>query len=277
MQRVLRRWVVPGFAALCLALFILITPVVAASPENQNHALVSTPFQGMVTNYANVRSGPTLHNHIYMVDRPGTAVTVYAQVQGDTVWAGNLWDLITATGTSPRYIYSGLVQAVSTGGGGTPTPTPTAGTPTPTPTPPSAQGKLILVSISKEWLWAYQDGQQVFDTPVTTARPGLVTPQGIWHIFNHLHPTTFYSPWPPGSPYWYPPTYINYAMEWHTGGYFIHDSSWRCTYGPGTTGWHYDSCGGWMYGTHGCITAPLSAIIWLYDWAPNGTTVQVVA
>jgi hypothetical protein len=135
---------------------------------------------------------------------------------------------------------------------------------------------LILVSISKEWLWAYQNGKEVFNTPVTTAMPGLITPLGTWHIFNHLHPTTFYSPWPPGSQYWYPPTHINYAMGWHSGGYFLHDSYWRSVYGPGTNVWHHDPVDGWMSGTHGCITAPLNAIIWLYYWAPNGTTLQVV-
>ncbi len=263
MGRKLTQWVVLGLAALCLALFATITPAAAAPLQSQTQPMISTPFHGTVTDSANVRSGPTLHAHIYAVDKPGTSVTVYAQVKGDTVWAGNLWDRITSTTTNARYIYAALVQGPASSGGGNPPAT-------------SSKGKLILVSISKEWLWAYQDGKEVYNTPVTTARPGLVTPLGTWHIFSHLHPTTFYSPWPPGSPYWYPPTHINYALGWHSGGYFIHDSYWRCSYGPGTTGWHHDSCGGWMYGTHGCITAPLKAIIWLYYWAPNGTTVEVV-
>ncbi len=262
MERILTRWMAAGFAALCLGLFATITPVAAASPQSQTQATF-TPFKGTVTNYANVRSGPTTHARILAVDRPGITVTVYAQVKGETAWAGNVWDRITPTSASPRYIYSALVERPSSGGGGS-------------PPAPTSKGKLILVSISKEWLWAYQDGKLVYNTPVTTARPGLVTPVGTWHIFNHLHPTTFYSPWPPGSPYWYPPTHINYAMGFHSGGYFLHDASWRGKYGPGTTGWHYDPIGGWMWGTHGCINAPLKAIIWLYYWAPNGTTLKVV-
>jgi lipoprotein-anchoring transpeptidase ErfK/SrfK len=265
MERTLRRWVASALAAFCLALFATMTPVAAASPQSQSQALASTPFKGTVINYANVRSGPTTHDRILAVDRPGTTVTVYAQVTGQAVWAGNVWDRITPTSASPRYIYSALVQGPSSGGSG-------GGT----PPAPSSKGKLILVSISKQWLWAYQDGKAVFNTPVTTAMPGLVTPLGTWHIFNHLHPTTFYSPWPPGSPYYYPPTHINYAMGWHSGGYFIHDSYWRSVYGPGTNVWHHDPVDGWMSGTHGCITAPLKAIIWLYYWAPNGTTVKVV-
>jgi hypothetical protein len=264
MERILKRSLLAGLAALCLALFATITPAAAASPQSQTYPQAFKPFKGTVINYANVRGGPTLHAHIYAVDRPGVTVTVYAQVKGDAAWAGNLWDRVTPTSASARYIYAALVQANSSGGGGNP------------PPPSSAKGKLILVSIARQWLWAYQDGKLVFNAPVTTAMPGLVTPLGTWHIFNHLHPTTFYSPWPPGSPYYYPPTHINYAMGWHSGGYFLHDSYWRSVYGPGTNVWHHDPVDGWMSGTHGCITAPLKAIIWLYYWAPNGTTLKVV-
>jgi lipoprotein-anchoring transpeptidase ErfK/SrfK len=66
-------------------------------------------------------------------------------------------------------------------------------------------------------------------------------------------------------------------MGWLQGGFFLHDASWRSAYGPGTNDWHYDPIDGWQYGTHGCITAPLQAIIWLYHWAPNGTTLEVDA
>lgn len=264
MGRILHRWALSGFAALALALFAFITPVAAAGPQHQTQAQVTTPFQGTVTSYANVRGGPTLHDHIYSVDKPGTTVTVYAQVNGDTVWAGKVWDRITPDGASARYIYAPLVQANSTGGGGGNPPAPTA------------QGKVIMVSISKQWMYAFQDGKQVFDTAATTAQPGLVTPLGTYHIFIHKHPTTFYSPWPPGSPYYYPPTHIEYAMEWKVGGFYIHDSSWRSVFGPGTNVRHWDPISGWLTGTHGCVTAPLKAIIWLYNWAPNGTTVQIV-
>ncbi len=262
MERIRRRWLVAGFAALCLALFVTITPVAAASLQGQPQTQKFTAFKGRVISAANVRSGPTLHDRILSVYAPGTTVTVYAQVRGDSVWAGNIWNRITPTTSSPRYIYSALIQRI-TGVGGT-------------PAAPTSTGKSILVSISRQWLWAYLNGKAVFNTPVTTAMPGLVTPLGTYRIFNHLHPTTFYSPWPPGSPYYYPPTHIEYAMGWRTGGFFLHDSSWRSVFGPGTNVWHYDPKGGWMAGTHGCVTAPFSAIKWLYSWAPNGTIFKVV-
>ena len=33
----------------------------------------------------------------------------------------------------------------------------------------------------------------------------------------------FTSPWPPGSPFYYYPTHINYALNFHDGGFYLHD------------------------------------------------------
>lgn len=139
----------------------------------------------------------------------------------------------------------------------------------------SSPGKLIMISISQQWMHDYENGQEVYSAPVTTGRPELPTPMGTYHVYQKLSPTTFYSPWPQGSPYWYPPTHINYALEW-APGFFLHDSWWRSVYGPGTDVWHNDPVYGRQTGTHGCITMPLGAAQWLYGWAPIGTTVEVV-
>lgn len=138
-----------------------------------------------------------------------------------------------------------------------------------------AGGKVIVVSIAKQWLYAYDNGAQVYSTPATTGQAALSTPTGTYHVFAKLSPTTFVSPWPKGSPYYYAPTYINYALEWRVGGFFIHDSSWRSRYGPGTNVPHYDPLSGWLTGTHGCVTIPLQAAAWLYRWTPIGTLVHI--
>lgn len=158
----------------------------------------------------------------------------------------------------------------------TPIAAASAGTNSSAPPAPFSKGKVILVSLAKEWLWAYDNGKLVFNTPVTTAKPGLVTPTGTWRIFIHKHPTIFHSPWPKGNPLYYPPTFINYAMEWHGGGYYIHDATWRSVFGPGTNVWHKDPVFGWESGSHGCINVSLKAAKFLYYWAPNGTIVKVV-
>jgi lipoprotein-anchoring transpeptidase ErfK/SrfK len=91
-------------------------------------------------------------------------------------------------------------------------------------------------------------------------------PPGYYHIFRKQ--THFYmvSPWPVGSPYWYPNSYINFGMEFIGGGYYLHDASWRTWYGPGSNIYN---------GTHGCVNVPYSPMSFLYGWAPIGTTVIV--
>lgn len=138
-----------------------------------------------------------------------------------------------------------------------------------------AQGKVIVISLSGQWLYAYQDGRLVHSAAVMTGRPSLQTPTGTYQVFNKESPTTFYSPWPEGSPNWYPPTHINYALEWKPGGYYLHDAWWHSAYGPGTNGWHNDPRFGWQWGSHGCIAMALGDAAWLYNWTPIGTTVQI--
>jgi hypothetical protein len=55
-------------------------------------------------------------------------------------------------------------------------------------------------------LYAYQDGQVQFDFDIASGRPELPTPVGHWHVIYKETNFTFYSPWPPGSPFYYYPT-----------------------------------------------------------------------
>lgn len=138
------------------------------------------------------------------------------------------------------------------------------------------EDKVIVVSLSRQWLYAYDNGSEVFNAAVMTGRPALASPAGTYHIFAKLSPTTFYSPFPRSSSYWYPPTHISYALEWKPG-FFLHDSWWHSVYGPGTNGWHYDPVDGWQWGSHGCVAMALKSAAWLYAWAPIGTTVRIEA
>ena len=69
-----------------------------------------------------------------------------------------------------------------------------------------------------------------------------------------------------GSPFWYPSAWVNYAMEFIPGGYYLHDAPWRSWYGPGSN--LYD-------GTHGCVNIPLGPMTQLYAWANVGDEVIV--
>ncbi len=135
-------------------------------------------------------------------------------------------------------------------------------------------GRHIVVSLSKQELYAYNGHKLVMHTLVTTGNPALPTPTGHFTIFAKFHPFQFISPWPPGSPYYYAPSWTNYAMEFQNQGYFIHDAPWRSVYGPGSNG---PGQPGTNYGgSHGCVNVPFKPAKWLYYWAPMGTSVDIV-
>ena len=102
---------------------------------------------------------------------------------------------------------------------------------------------------------------------VTTGQPNKPTPPGSWWVESHQKNITFKSDDPKTSPYWYPDTPIHYAMQYHSNGYFIHDSWWRAEYGPNTQFPHQDTTGDTAadVGSHGCINMFLNDAQWVYN------------
>ena len=133
--------------------------------------------------------------------------------------------------------------------------------------------KAITISLTEQVLRAYDHGQSVFWSYVTTGRPGLETDKGNFKVYWKVSPWTMHSPWPKSSPYWYPDSKVTMVM-WFNGGDGIHDASWRSVYGPGTEYPHYDPTGEDV-GTHGCVNVPFSNMLWLWNWTPTGTPVIV--
>jgi len=134
-------------------------------------------------------------------------------------------------------------------------------------------GKVIYVSISLEEAVFYDNGCVVNATPVTTGRPGFPTLPGSFRVFYKSSPFEFISPWPPGSPGYYFPTWVDYAMEYESGGYFLHDAYWenQNAFGPGSQ-YEVEADNA----SHGCIHIPNTVMPWLYSWTPLGTPVIVV-
>ena len=133
--------------------------------------------------------------------------------------------------------------------------------------------KLVVVSTEGQTAREYEHGVLVHESYVTTGRPELPTPHGTYTVFARYTPYEMISPWPGGSPFYYPPTMVHYALEFLTGGYFLHDATWRSSFGPGTNLPHSDP--GDPFGSHGCVNFPLADTVWLWNWAPIGTTVLV--
>ncbi len=134
-------------------------------------------------------------------------------------------------------------------------------------------GKVMVVSLTEQTLRLYMDGKLVHWMYVVTGQQAAQTPPGLFHIFYKGTNLTFKSNEPPDSPLWYPPTPINYGMQYRDGGYFFHDATWRSYFGPGANLPHQDYTSGQYSdnGTHGCVNMSLSDTAWLYNWVEIGT------
>lgn len=136
--------------------------------------------------------------------------------------------------------------------------------------------KMVVVSTENQSATMYQNGAPVYSTPVTTGGPELPTDHGVFHIYFKVSPFVFHSPFPLGSPYYYPPTPVQYWMPFD-GQEGLHDASWRSNFGPGSNLAPTDlGTGNYILGTHGCVNLPTDAAAWLWNWAPVGTTVVVI-
>ena len=144
--------------------------------------------------------------------------------------------------------------------------------PTPPPVvshPTSSCAYLIEVNLSTQSLTASHCGSVYLSSPITSGMAALRTPTGNYSIFQKVHNTYFYSPWPKGSPYYYSPMFIAYGMEFAAGGYYLHTDPLEPAgaFGPNSQNGPYAS--------HGCIHVPLSVMASLYSWAPYGTRVSI--
>src|SRR6266404_3734687 len=140
----------------------------------------------------------------------------------------------------------------------------------------SDAGPVLVVSLLEQTLRYYNNGKLIRSFEIVSGQYQLPSPPGFWSIILREHPTQFKSSEPPGSAFWYPPTAIQYAMEYHAGGYFFHDSWWRYSYGPGKNFPHADPPGTTQYndnGSHGCVNMNPDDVAWLYSQIPWGTPV----
>jgi len=128
----------------------------------------------------------------------------------------------------------------------------------------------VEVNLSKQHLWVWQNGQVIYDSPVTTGATGAGFPTvtGMFHVYQKKTDTHLVG-------YAYGPAYdydvfVQYWMAFYEG-FGMHDASWRNgnfgeTSGP--FGYYYD-------GSHGCVNLPLATAKFLYGWTTIGTPVWV--
>lgn len=133
-------------------------------------------------------------------------------------------------------------------------------------------GKVVVVSLREQTARFYQNGKLAFWSYVTTGGPDTPSVPGLNYAMVKLTHTVFTSPDPPGSPLWYAPTPINFAIEYALYGYFLHDAWWRAEFGPYTNLPHWDPAA-FNGGSHGCVNFPLNEMSTVYNWVDLGTPV----
>ncbi|WP_375479343.1 L,D-transpeptidase [uncultured Jatrophihabitans sp.] len=120
---------------------------------------------------------------------------------------------------------------------------------------------LVLVSISKQHLWACEGGRQVDETAVTTGATvdDDQTPLGSWRVQAKQRDRYLI-----GRDY---KDYVHYWVPFN-GDFGLHDAPWQ-TMPFGSKNWPTE-------GSHGCVHVPTATMAWLYRWVGVGDTVVTV-
>jgi len=159
-----------------LALLLALCAILYTSPNSYAstaRAVAATSIQsGYTTGTASVRSAPNASSRLVTVYAQNRKLTIYASVSGQAVWSDNAtWYRVSSLSSAPLYVYAGLVVITSDNGDSSRS---------------SAQGKVIVVSLSHGWLHAYQNGKEVYNAAIMSGRPALATPTGTYHVFAKL-------------------------------------------------------------------------------------------
>ncbi len=124
-------------------------------------------------------------------------------------------------------------------------------------------GKYIEINLSRQYLWAYENGQVVHSSPITSGATGagLATATGTFAIY-YKATNTYLN----GASYGYNyNVFVKYWMPFYLG-FGLHDASWRSSFGG--SDYYYG-------GSHGCVNMPDATAAFIYNWSEIGTTVWV--
>jgi len=124
-------------------------------------------------------------------------------------------------------------------------------------------GKAIVVNLTLQRLYAYENGQSVFPNSIliTSGKQGFETITGSFAIYLKERYHKMQSPFP-GIYY---DDVVSYWMPFFSG-YGLHDATWRSVYGT------QDYL---AVGSHGCVNMSLADAEKLYNWAEVGTKVII--
>jgi lipoprotein-anchoring transpeptidase ErfK/SrfK len=143
----------------------------------------------------------------------------------------------------------------------------------------------IIVSISKQHLWACTGSAQSYDSPVITGMEDLaadLTPVGTYKIYAketdvYLKGSDSTGSWNDFVNYWMP------FLDNQYGAYGFHDLTQAANGANGRAPSDFGNVNIYapytapLHGSHGCVEVPLATSAWLYNWAQIGTTVSIQA
>jgi lipoprotein-anchoring transpeptidase ErfK/SrfK len=118
---------------------------------------------------------------------------------------------------------------------------------------PADGKKWIEIDISNQHLTAWQGDVPVFETTVSTGKPGYRTLPGVFQVYRKYEQTRMR-----GVDYDTPD--VPWTM-YYSGGFAIHGAYWHNNFGTPVS--------------HGCVNLRVPEAKALYEWAPMGTEVVV--
>ena len=130
------------------------------------------------------------------------------------------------------------------------------------PGPIQGSYKEIVISISQQAMWAYENGVVVTSTYVSTGVgdvPETVTPTGYFSVLVKYDIQTMDGTI--NDEYYNVPD-VPWVMYFDNNGNAIHGAYWHNNFGTPMS--------------HGCVNLPLDVASFLYGWAPEGTAVTVI-
>lgn len=162
---------------------------------------------------------------------------------------GLQWPTIAAANgiQNPNVIYAGMVLRI-------PDEDIEAGVANPgAHTSPNSAGKSVLVILSEQMLYAYQDGRLLRSTAVSTGVAAHPTVVGDFAVYVKYTAQLMTGPgyYLPGVPY------VMYFYK----DYGLHGTYWHNNFGTPMS--------------HGCVNMPTPESEWLFNWAEIGTPVYV--
>ena len=131
------------------------------------------------------------------------------------------------------------------------------------PGPQQGAWKEVVVSISAQTMWAYEDGEVVMSSLVSTGTsevPETTTPVGYHSVLAKFDAQTMEGTI---SGEYYRVEDVPYVMYFDDYGDALHGTYWHSNFGTPMS--------------HGCVNLPMDVAAWMYSWADVGTAVSVIS